>query len=113
MYHDPISATAAIVFNDLPTKEEGEAWVAKFPRHSAVSFAGELTHAGYKDIPVSWLLCEEDLCIIPKKQRASIELIEWVSGKKVDVTAVKNGHCPQESAPQKVLDWILEFAKKA
>jgi len=112
MYHDRISVSAAITFSDLP-KEEGEAWIKKFPRHSAVSFAGELTYAGYKDIPVSYLFCEEDLCIPAKNQREGIELIEKVSGKKVDVTSIKAGHCPTASAPQKVIDWILNVARKA
>lgn len=84
----------------------------KFPHHSAVSFAGELTYAGYKDIPVSYLLCEEDLCIPVNIQRQGIDLIEKVSGKKVDVTSIKAGHCPTESAPQKVIDWILDVARK-
>jgi hypothetical protein len=110
MYHDPI-ASAPICFSDLPV-EEGVAWMKKFPRHSAVSFGSELTHAGYKDIPVSWLLCEEDLCVPEKNQRETIGLIERVSGKEVDVTSIKTGHCPPASAPQKVVDWILEVAGK-
>lgn len=109
MYHDPISRSAEIAFSDLP-KEEGEAWVEKFGRHSAVSFTNELTYAGYKDIPVSYLLCEDDMCIPAKNQREGIELIEKVSGKKVDVTSIKAGHCPIASKPQEVVDWILKVA---
>lgn len=111
MYHDSISDTAALAFSDLP-REEGEVWVKRFSRHSAVSFAGKLTHAGYKDIPVSYLLCEEDLTIPPQNQRDGIELIERESGKKVDVTRIKSGHCPVVSMPQKVVDWILDVAQK-
>jgi len=112
MSHDHISQSAAIVFSDLP-KEEGEAWIKKFPRHSAVSFAGELTYAGYKEIPVAYLLCEDDLCIPPKYQRAAIELIEKESGKEVDVTSIKAGHCPTFSKLQEVVDWFLVVAAKA
>jgi pimeloyl-ACP methyl ester carboxylesterase len=111
LYHDPI-ASAPICFSDLP-KEEGEAWMKKFPRHSAVSFGSELTYAGYKDIPASWLLCEEDLCIPAENQREAIELIEKVSGRKVDVTSIKTGHVPPASAPEKVIDWILDVVGKA
>ena len=112
MYHDPISRSAEICFSDIP-KEEGEAWMKKFPRHSSVSFAGELTYAGYKDIPVSYLLCEDDLCIPAKNQRDGIELIEKESGKKVHVTSIKAAHCPTASESQKVIDWMLDVANKA
>lgn len=112
MYHDPIEPSAKIAFSDLP-QAEGEAWIRRFPKHSAVSFGNELTYAGYKDIPVSYLLCEEDLCIPAKNQKDGIALIEKVSGNKVDVTSIKAGHCPNATAIDKVIAWILDVAGKA
>ncbi|MCJ1435194.1 hypothetical protein MMC27_004566 [Xylographa pallens] len=113
MYHDNlISRSAALSFSDLP-QEEGEAWVKKFVRHSAVSFSNELTYAGYKDIPVSWLLCEDDLTIPAETQKEAIEMIEKESGEKVDVTRIKSGHCPNVSKPQEVIHWFLDVARKA
>jgi len=109
LYHPDIPRSASLTFSDLP-KEEGETWQRRFSRHSAISFAGELTHAGYKDIPVSYLLCEDDLVIPLKNQRDGIELVVKESGKKVDVTSIKAGHCPMASQPQKVVDWILNLA---
>ncbi|KIY03429.1 uncharacterized protein Z520_00120 [Fonsecaea multimorphosa CBS 102226] len=111
MYQDQPEAVGAIVFSDLP-KEEGEAWARKFPRHSALSFVGELTHAGYKDIPVSYLLCENDKCIPANVQRNGIDLIEKESGRKVDVTSIKADHCPMAGQPKAVADWILTVAAK-
>ncbi|MCJ1476325.1 hypothetical protein MMC13_004991 [Lambiella insularis] len=112
MYHGQISKSAAITFSDLPP-EEGEAWIKRFPRHSAVSFADELTYPGYNDIPISYLFCEDDLCVLPQFQRRAIELIEKESGEKVKVTSIKAGHCPNVSKPQEVIDWILDVAGKA
>jgi hypothetical protein len=112
MYHDPIERSAALCLSDI-SKERGEAWIRKFSRHSSVSFMGELTYAGYKDVPVSYMLCEEDLCIPPKNQKDGIDLIEEVSGRKVDVTSIKAGHGPTVSQPQAVVDWIVGAAKKA
>jgi hypothetical protein len=111
MQHEDIAATAAIAFSDLPP-EEGAAWVKKFVQHSAISFTGELTHAGYKDIPVSFLVCEKDLCIPPELQREMIENIEKVSGRKVDVTSIQTDHVPSTTKPELVSDWILDFAGK-
>lgn len=111
MSHDP-ALSAPIIFSDLP-KDEGEAWMRKFPTHSAASFAGALTYAGYKGVPVSYLVCEDDKCIPVKNQREGIEVIEKASGKKVEVTSITSGHCPNATQPQKVVDWILDVAGKA
>jgi len=112
MQQNDIVGSAALVFSDLP-KEEGEAWVKKFVTHSGVSFGNKLTNAGYKDIPVSYLFCEQDKTIPPANQREGIDMIEKVSGKKVDVTSIPTGHCPNVSAHQKVVDWFLDVAGKA
>ena len=111
MLQDDHAASAAIAFSDLPP-EEGAAWVAKFPQHSAISFGNELTHAGYKDIPVSYLLCERDKCITPDVQKAGVEMIEKESGRKVDVTTIQGDHCPMVQHPDEVADWILKVAAK-
>jgi len=111
LFPGDISIWAVNTFSDLP-KEEGEAWIRRFPRHSSVSFATPLTYAGYNDVPVSYLFCEEDVIIPPKNQRDGIDLIERESGNKVDVTSIKTGHVPIVSAPQEVIDWILDIAGK-
>ncbi|KAF2797034.1 alpha/beta-hydrolase [Melanomma pulvis-pyrius CBS 109.77] len=110
MYHEDIPGAARVVFSDLPASE-GEAWMRRFPRHTAVSFGNELTHAGYKDIPSAWLFCEKDLCIPATTQREAIALIEKVSGQKVDVTSIETDHCPQARRPELVIDWILDVAE--
>jgi len=111
MFHDP-ALSAPIVFSDLP-KDEGEAWMRKFPTHSAISFVGALTYAGYNDVPVNYLVCEDDNCIPVKYQREGIQVIEQASGRNVEATSIRSGHCPNASQPQKVVDWILDVAGKA
>lgn len=111
MVHDPPEPSAKLTFSDLPL-EEGVEWIKKFPQHSAISFVNPLTHAGYKDIPVSYLLCEKDLVIPPDVQKAGIEMIEKESGRKVDVTAIPRDHVPNARYPEEVADWILKVAGK-
>lgn len=108
---DP-TATAAMLCQDLP-QQEGEALVKGFAKHSAQSFGNELTHAGYKNIPASWLLCEEDMAGPPDFQREMIAMIEQASGQKVDVTSVKSGHCANLTAEKETAEWIMNIAKKA
>jgi hypothetical protein len=98
-------------FSDLPL-EEAVAWNSKFALHSAVSFINPLTHAGYKDVPVSYLICEEDRVVTPEIQRQEIEMIEKETGNKVDVTSIKAGHCPTASVNDQVVDWLLKVAQK-
>lgn len=112
LYHDPVSASAALTFSDLPPAE-GEDWIRRFPQHSAASFSNELSHAGYKDIPVSYLFCEEDLCVTPDLQRKGIQSMEEARGRKVDITSIKSDHVPPVSHPELVVEWILNVAGKA
>jgi len=108
---DP-AETAKMICQDLPPKE-GEAVVRDFAKHSAQSFGNELTYAGYKDIPASYLLCEEDKAGPPDFQREMIAMIEEASGRKVDLTSIKSGHCPNLSAEKETIEWVLNVAKKA
>ncbi|KAI0478138.1 Alpha/beta hydrolase fold-1 [Xylaria cf. heliscus] len=110
-FRDP-EGSAASCFSDIP-KEDGLYWHSQFALHSAVSFVNPLTHAGYKDVPVSYLLCEGDLVISPEIQRREIEMVEAETGSKVDVTSIKAGHCPNVSVPETVVDWILHVARKS
>ena len=98
--------------NDLPL-EESEKLVSQFRPHSAVSFIGEVTYDGYKDIPASYLLCEDDLIILPEVQRMQIDNIEKERGERIEVTSIKTGHCPNVSAPEKVVDWILHLVEQS
>lgn len=108
---DP-TATAAMLCPDLPT-EEGEALVKGFAKHSAQSFGNELTYAGYRNIPVSYLLCEKDEAGPPEFQREMIAMIEEASGRKVDVTSVQTGHFPNLAAEKETVEWIVNLVKKA
>ncbi|KAI0421083.1 Alpha/beta hydrolase fold-1 [Xylaria grammica] len=112
LYHTNYKTSAALSFSDIPP-EEGEAWAAKFTRHSSASFNTPLTYAGYRDVPVSYLLCEDDLVIPKDVQEAEIAMIERESGNKVHVTSIKSGHIPILSMPQEVISWITQTAEVA
>ncbi|GKZ32065.1 hypothetical protein AbraIFM66950_001174 [Aspergillus brasiliensis] len=100
------AALAAACFSDM-SSDEGLTWVRQFTRHSAASMANPLTYAGYKDVPVSYLLCTEDLIIPPDLQQKILDTIKRETGREVDVTRIPTGHVPVASAPELVVDWIL------
>jgi hypothetical protein len=83
-----------------------------FANHSAISFANELTHASYEAIPVSYFLCEDDMCVTPDNQQRFIGRIEEASGRKVDVTRKFTDHCPHISHPEFVVEWVVGLAEK-
>jgi hypothetical protein len=92
--------------------EEGLKWGKELVKHLAASFGNPLTYAGYKDLPVSYLVYENDLSITAKTQRAQIGRIERESGNKVDVTSIQAGHVPPNSAPKDVVRWIIRLGAK-
>jgi hypothetical protein len=85
------------------------------PLHSLASFEGKLTYAGYKNIPSSWIFCEQDIILPPEFQRSCIERIERESGRQVRVYSLAADHCPNASAPQKLVealdDAVVDFEK--
>ncbi|KAF2019376.1 alpha/beta-hydrolase [Aaosphaeria arxii CBS 175.79] len=111
MYQVNPEETAPLVFGHLPLDDQ-VIWVKKFAQHSAVSFANELTHPGYNDVPVSYLFCEDDKCVLPSHQQAGIDRIEKSSGQKVDVTRLNSDHCPSVSHLDETVSWIVGLAEK-
>lgn len=112
MLHVDSARSAKLCLSKIPL-EESEPVVRCFTKHSAVSFANKLTYAGYNDVPVSYLLCEDDLCIPKDVQQKGIDLIERQSGRKVTVTKIDADHGPNYSAPEKVVNWILSVVEEA
>lgn len=100
-----------MVFSDV-SLEQGLIWAKELVTHSAASFTSLLTYPGYADVPVAYLVADGDLSIAPKTQRSQIEMIENVSGNKVDVTITSAGHVPSVTAPDDVVNWILSVASK-
>jgi pimeloyl-ACP methyl ester carboxylesterase len=111
LYPNPASKCAELLLSDLP-QQQAEAVIAGLARHSSVSFGGALTHPGYKDVPVSYLVCEDDQAVPVKTQREEIAMMDEESGRKVDVSYINTGHCPHISAPEKVVKWVLSMVGK-
>ncbi|KAF7344356.1 Alpha/beta-hydrolase [Mycena sanguinolenta] len=87
-------------YSDMPP-EDASVWASKMREHVAASFCQKLTYAAYKDIPVSYLLCEEDKAVIPEMQNQIIADMESVmGGTSVDRHPVKAGHHINASQPK-------------
>jgi hypothetical protein len=108
MSHE-IHGSSKANFSDLPASEALE-WAKLKPEHSTVTFSGELTYAGYKHIPVSYLLCTADIVVPPELQQSMIDMMVSEAGVNVDVHTIPSGHCPNASMPKTVGQVILKVA---
>ncbi|KIX01401.1 uncharacterized protein Z518_09127 [Rhinocladiella mackenziei CBS 650.93] len=107
-----VEAVAQGTFPDLELDKAVEI-VKMMPKHSALSFEGQLTYPAYKYIPASYIFCENDFIIPPDKQREYIERIKRESGKDVDVHTLSTGHGPNVTAPGVLANVIVDIAAKS
>jgi pimeloyl-ACP methyl ester carboxylesterase len=110
--HIDAAASAAFICNDLPWELAYE-HVLQFPHHSAASFLEPVTQIAYKDVPVSYIVCEKDMIIAPDAQREFVKVLEEASLGKVHVVSLESGHCPNWSVPEKLAEVIVVEAARA
>ncbi|KAJ7459983.1 Alpha/Beta hydrolase protein [Mycena galericulata] len=100
---------APVVCSDL-SPDQQLAVANKFSSHSAISFAQPVTYAPYKDIPVSYIFCENDQLISPAMQNKIIATMESeMGGRKVDRISAKADHGINASQPK----LMVELVRKA
>ncbi|KAJ7342545.1 Alpha/beta hydrolase fold-1 [Mycena albidolilacea] len=94
-----VAGAAEVSYSDMPP-DEALSWASRMREHAVGSFQQKLTYAAYKDIPVSYLLCEEDRGVVPELQNKLIAGMESVmGGTSVDRHPVKSGHHINASQP--------------
>ncbi|KIW02508.1 hypothetical protein, variant [Verruconis gallopava] len=111
MTHVDVGPLIETCFNDMPY-EEALPWAKRFGQHSAISFGGKLTYQGYKDVPVSYMFCENDKCVLPRMQQAGIDFVEKASGRKVDVYRYNVDHIPYFGKIDCVVDAVNRAASE-
>ena len=107
MVLDP-AGNAPLSFSDM-SPDEGLKWAKQMGDHSTRSFKEKLTYAGYNDVDVHYILCQDDMIIAPEHQRSMIGLIEQSSGHAPKVYELKSGHCPTHSQPQELLKILQDI----
>lgn len=89
---DPVG-NAPMTFSDLPP-EEALHHAKTLTVHSTASFEEKLSYAGYNDVKVHYILCENDKIIPPEAQSGMIEMIKALSGREVQVHKLDCDHAP-------------------
>jgi pimeloyl-ACP methyl ester carboxylesterase len=95
-------------FPDYPL-DSALAVVRSMGRHSNASFTSKVTYEGWREVAVSWILCERDFIIPPDVQRGYIETIGRESGRDVDLHVLDTGHSPNTTAPEALAEVLVKI----
>ncbi|UKZ81690.1 hypothetical protein TrVFT333_009462 [Trichoderma virens FT-333] len=94
-----------IFYNDL-TKSQTKNQLAKLTHQAKPSFYTNLTYPAYQEVPVSYLLCEQDNAIPFVAQQAMV----GIGGPGVTSYVCSSSHSPMLSMPGKVVEVIRATA---
>ncbi|KAF1943330.1 hypothetical protein EJ02DRAFT_343443, partial [Clathrospora elynae] len=101
--HDP-----KIFYNDLPEAEQ-KYWLSHIESHSLATWYSKTTAAFWKEIPTSYLLCEDDVCIPAVGQDMITHGVKEMGGE-IEVTRIRSGHSHFLSKPGETVNWIRRVA---
>ncbi|OCT48128.1 hypothetical protein CLCR_04260 [Cladophialophora carrionii] len=105
-----VETIAKATFPDYPL-DLALGQVRAMGRHSNASFTSKVTYEGWRDVAVSWILCERDLIIPPAVQRGYIDRIGQESGREVDLHVLDAGHCPNVTAPEALAEVLVRIVQ--
>ena len=99
-----------LTFSDLPREQawHHKAKMARF--HSRANFENKLTYAGYRDVEVHYVVCEQDKIIPKEVQRALIETLKKYTAGEVTTHALSAGHLPFVTRRADTLNILREIA---
>ncbi|KAF2688409.1 alpha/beta-hydrolase [Lentithecium fluviatile CBS 122367] len=101
-------SAANVFYNDL-SQEQQQEWYAKTKHHTFATKQAKATAASWKEIPTSYLLCEDDLAIPAFAQEAMTGMVRDMGGE-IEVERIKSGHSPFLSRPGEVVGWLRRVA---
>jgi hypothetical protein len=79
-------------------------------RQSTQSLLDPLTHAGYRYIPVTYMVLDDDITLPQMLQESYVSVIEATSGQVVDVVHYPSDHFPSVTRPEAVIDCLWRAA---
>jgi pimeloyl-ACP methyl ester carboxylesterase len=103
-------ALSASRMYDAWPEERALAWAKAAPKQSALSFASPVTYTAFKDIPSSYIFCEQDQVVPPALQEEYVKNIKIVAGGVVDLHRLDSNHVPNLTATEILAKVILKIA---
>lgn len=97
-------------YNDL-TPDAAKSSAAKLVVHPTSASWTDVTREAFKEIPVTYLLCENDQALMLEVQKMTCGRIEAL-GVKVDYKICAAGHSPFLSMPEQLAKIVNKVAEK-
>ncbi|KAF2183819.1 alpha/beta-hydrolase [Zopfia rhizophila CBS 207.26] len=97
-----------IFYNDL-SAEEQQKWMSKLQTHAFATKKAKSTGAAWKEIPSSYLICEDDNAI-PKVAQEAMTKGAKDAGAEMEIEVIKASHSPFLSQPDRVVEFIRRAA---
>jgi hypothetical protein len=98
------------LFPDVP-EEEAKKYMPQLENHSTACWHGVITYPGYKYIPTTCVIPENDFIIATAIQKEQVAREER-EGAKITVHDLKGvGHVPIISVPDQVAEILISIAK--
>jgi pimeloyl-ACP methyl ester carboxylesterase len=101
---------STVTFSDLP-KDEAEAWAAKTPHHSTVTFGGQLTYPMYHQIPTTYVHMLDDKTIPLEMQKGMVEAANKDKEGRITTYSMNGGHFPFISRPEELAKVVIKAAE--
>ncbi|KAF1844641.1 uncharacterized protein K460DRAFT_250316, partial [Cucurbitaria berberidis CBS 394.84] len=97
-----------IFYNDLDEFEQKK-WLSQLQTQNLATIYAPTTAASWKEIPTSYLLCEDDQAVPASGQEAMTSSVKEMGGE-IEVTRLQAGHSPFLSKPNETVAWIRKVA---
>ncbi|GAB1198169.1 hypothetical protein APSETT444_007477 [Aspergillus pseudonomiae] len=101
---------ATVFFNDLPS-EEAATWAKKLVVHPKSAQFDPISREAYRNIPTTYIVCEQDAGLIPLVQEMMIENVRK-AGVDIDVERLSASHSPFLSMPEETAKLVLRIASQ-
>jgi len=99
-----------LFYHDLP-EEEGDYWVSKLEKQALNALmdpeGGKHAYAGWKDVPVWYLITLEDKAFPAQFQKIMAEMAKE-AGADITVKEIESSHSPMLSRPKETAEFISE-----
>jgi len=96
-----------MLYHDVP-EDEAKMWLARLKPHALSTFTDKSRKAAWRDIPSSYLVCEDDRGIPAQAQDAMISRVKNLGGE-VDTERLFVSHSPYLVKPE----YVSRFLRRA
>lgn len=86
-------------------------WAAQLTKHPKAAQYTAVSHEAFREVPVMYLLCEQDQALPVEVQRMMVRRIEEAGVENVVLESCGGSHSPFLSMPEKVTEVVARAAK--